>query len=168
MNDPTSNTLTSPEQAILPDIRQSICHTSLAAGFILLNIQNPYKERLFESIIYLLIMSAMPVVAFISWTFFFKRLKMWKRFPVETRNRITRTPVALKNRAFSHLLMSLLSACLTALGYIGHLISPLHSHYNQFIEYIVLSFDALIGTIAIAVLSSTVRDFISYFRASRS
>lgn len=162
LNSDPINPLQSPELAILPDLRQSICHTALAAGFLLLNIQNPYK---LENLMYLVIMCAMPVVAVISWVFFSKRLKVWKKFPAETRNRITRTPVALKNRAFSHMLMSLLAAGLTALGYIGHLISPLHSHYNMTIEIIILTIDAIIGVIAIAVLTRTVRDLVTFFSA---
>lgn len=161
----SSDSSPSPEQAILPDIRLSICHTALAGGFLLLNIQNPYK---LENIMYLIIMSAMPIVAVISWYFFVKRLQVWKKIPPEIRNRITRTPAALKNRAFSHMLMSLLAASLTALGYIGHLISPLQEQYNKVIEIIVLSLDGLIGVVAIAVLARTVRDLFTFFAAQRS
>ena len=155
----------SPEEAVLPDIRLSICHTALAAGFLLLNIQNPYK---LENVMYLIIMCAMPVVAVFSWYFFFKRLKIWKRIPADTRNRVIRSPAALKNRAFSHMLMSLLAASLTALGYIGHLIAPLEQQYGRFVEIVVLSFDALIGVVAIAVLSRTIRDLVAFFSAQRS
>ena len=155
----------SPEQAILPDIRLSICHTILAAGFLLLNIQNPYKV---ENVLFLVIMLLMPVVAVFSWYFFFKRLKVWKKIPPDLRNRVTRTPGVLKNRAFSHLLMSLLAACLTALGYIGHLISPIESRYNQIVEILILSLDGLIGVTAIAVLSRTIRDLLTFFSAQRS
>ena len=155
----------SPEQAILPDIRLSICHTALAAGFLLLNIQNPYK---LENVMYMIIMCAMPVVAVFSWYFFVKRLKIWKKIPSELRNRVTRPPTVLKNRAFSHMLMSLLAACLTALGYIGHLISPIETQYGRFVEVIVLTFDALVGIVSIAVLSRTIRDLVTFFSAQRS
>ena len=117
---------------------------------------------------YLVIMFAMPVVAVFSWYFFFKRLKVWKKIPQEVRNRVTRTPAALKNRAFSHMLMSLLSASLTALGYIGHLISPLQLQYGRFVEVVVLALDGLIGVVAIAVLSRTIRDLFTFFSAQRS
>ncbi|MBN2527720.1 MAG: hypothetical protein JXR76_15115 [Deltaproteobacteria bacterium] len=117
---------------------------------------------------YLIIMCAMPVVAVISWYFFVKRVKLWKRIPQDIRNRVTRTPAALKNRAFSHMLMSLLAASLTALGYIGHLIAPLEKQYNRIIEILILSLDALVGVIAIAILARTIRDLLTFFSAQRS
>ncbi|MBN2719403.1 MAG: hypothetical protein JXX14_26365 [Deltaproteobacteria bacterium] len=117
---------------------------------------------------YLIIMCAMPFVAAFSWYVFFKRLKIWKRIPSEIRSRIIRPPAVLKNRAFSHMLMSLLSACLTALGYIGQLISPMEKQYGRFLEFTVLTFDALIGIISIAVLTRTIRDLLIFFTAQRS
>ena len=147
-----------------PDIRQSLCHTVVAAGFFLINLQNPFSKNAAEDVFHLAVMVVLPLVFFFSWYFFYTRLKAWKKIPVDIRNRITRTPLALKNRAVSHMLMALLAAGLTALGYLGHLFSP-PEQTQQLIPNILLAADSLVGILAIAILARTIRDLLTTSRA---
>ena len=163
MNAPRCDT--PDETVLLPDIRQSICHTLIAVAFGLIHVQNPVKEALRNNILSLVVLAALPIAVGISWQFFIRRLSAWKALPQETRSRLTRTPGSLRTRAISHLLMALLAAALTAIRYIGHLVSPLESSYGVVGAWIILAADALVGVLSVAVAASSVRDLISYLRA---
>ena len=153
-----------PEEVALPDIRQSLAHTILAFGFVLINVQNPFKEHIFDNWMNAVVLISMPIAAIISWVLFAKRLKVWKNLPQDIRSRITKTPELLKNRAVTHMLISLLAAGLAAIGYIGHLVSPLQNHFGDGLTNAILSADAVVGVISISILSSTVRDLVSFFK----
>ncbi|MBN2802272.1 MAG: hypothetical protein JXR91_04170 [Deltaproteobacteria bacterium] len=150
------------EYVVIPDIRQSMAHTALAFGFVLINLQNPYKDQLLDNWINAVVFFAMPIAAIISWVLFFIRLGVWKKIPLNTRAVITKTPETLKNRAISHLLISLLASGLTAIGYIGHLISPVYNHFNVVTGKIIIYSDIFAGIVSIAIISSSVRDIIVF------
>lgn len=164
MTTPCDQTFTEqPGPQIIPDLRGSLCHTIMAAGFFLINVQNPYRRHFIEDKLELFVMMAIPIAIGFSWYNFYKRFSQWRKTPLEVRNRLTRSPESLRNRAVSHLLMALLAAGLTALGYIGHIVE--HAEVNPgMADNVFLGLDALVGIIAIATVSRTIRDLMATFR----
>ena len=143
-----------------PDLRQSICHTLMASGFVLLVIQNPFSVGTLEGTFHTWIMLALLFVVMLSWYFFSRRLRTWKKVPSSVRARATRRPRDLRQRAISHLLMSLLALTLTALGYLASLAVP--SSQNETIaSYIVVGMSGLVGVLSVATFTRTIRDLLS-------
>lgn len=150
----------------IPDLRQSMCHTLMAAGFVLLNLQNPSVVGGLEGTFHFWMMFALGVVVILSWYFFTRRFRAWRAVPSEIRARVTRPPRDLKNRAVSHLLMSLLAVMLTALGYLGQLaVSP--DGGRDLMGNLLLGAGAIVGVAAVAIFVRTVRDIIASRRALR-
>lgn len=149
-----------------PDLRQSLCHTLMALGFFMLNKLGPYAPGKSESQFHYWIVLALGVVVVLSWYFFVKRLKAWRQVPSELKARFTRQPSELKQRAISHLLMSLLALTLTALAFLPY------TFYADFEslklkDFFIISAGAFVGIISVAVLSRTVRDLITVRQFSK-
>ncbi len=143
-----------------PDLRQSICHTLMASGFVLLVIQNPFSVGNLEGTFHTWIILALLFVVMLSWYFFSRRLRTWKKVPSSVRARATRPPRDLKQRAISHLLMSLLALALTALGYLASLAVP-SSQNETVVNYIIVGTSGLVGVLSVAIFTRTVRDLLS-------
>ena len=143
-----------------PDLRQSICHTLMASGFVLLVIQNPFSVGSLEDTFHTWTILALLLVVMFSWYFFSRRLRTWKKVPSSVRARATRRPRDLKQRAISHLLMSLLALTLTALGYLASLAVP-PSQNETIVNYIIVGTSGLVGVLSVATFTRTIRDLLS-------
>ncbi len=150
----------------IPDLRQSMCHSLMAAGFITLNLQNPFVVSGLEDTFHTWMMVALAIVVVLSWYFFARRLRAWRAVPSEMRARVTRRPRDLRQRAISHLLMSLLAIMLTALGYLGTLAVP-HEGERTLMDTLLLCAGGVVGVLAVAILAGTVRDIIAAQKAAR-
>ena len=146
-----------------PDIRQSVCHTLMAAAFMLLNLLNPIDARDMESTLHSWTVIALVFVVVVSWIFFTKRLKAWRAVPPEIRARVTRRPQDLKQRAVSHLIMSLLAVLLTAFALYAGLEVPVE-RFSEAANNALLVAVSAVGVLAMAVLARTVRELISVRR----
>jgi len=145
---------------LIPDLRQSMCHTLMAAGFVLLNLLNPTVVSDPRGSFHQWMMLALAIVVVLSWYFFSRRLRAWRAVPAEIRARVTRRPRDLKQRAVSHLLMSLLAIGLTSLGTLVHLITS-GEEAKSAAEVVLLGLGALVGVAAVAIFAGTVRDIIA-------
>ncbi len=143
-----------------PDLRQSICHTLMASGFVLLVVQNPFSVSNLEGTFHTWIVLALLLVVLLSWYFFSRRLSTWKKVPLSVRARATRRPRDLRQRAISHLLMSLLALTLTALGYLASLAVP-SSQDETMMQYVIVGTSGLVGVLSVAIFARTVRDLLS-------
>jgi len=149
----------------IPDLRQSICHTLMAAGFVILNLQNPFVSGGLERSFHTWMMVALAVAVVFSWYFFYRRLRAWRSVPQEVRARVTRRPRDLRQRAVSHLLMSLLAMMLTALGYLGRL-AIFTEEDGALLDRLILAFGGVVGVLAVAIFARTVRDIMATRRAA--
>jgi|GEM_PF-4571813 len=152
--------------AFIPDLRASICHTSMAAGFLLINLQNPYRVPLHETKVELLVMMSLPVIVFLSWSMFVRRFRNWQRLTTEQQQRITRTPKSLLNRAVTHLLMALLATGLTLLGYVGHVVGAALHEPGPY-ETTLLVADVLVAIVAITAAFRAITDIWAFWRFTR-
>jgi hypothetical protein len=143
---------------VIPDLRQSICHTLVAAGFILANLQNPVEAKAEGPGFHLVFMLILAVAVVFSWLFFYRRFSDWKKIPSDIRSRATQSPAALKNRAVSHLLMALLAFGLTALGYIGKFSSLDNPTVLAVIGNGYLLIDIIVAVFSLTILVQTLRD----------
>ncbi len=132
----------------------------MASGFVLLVIQNPFFVGNLEGTFHTWIILALLFVVMLSWYFFSRRLRTWKKVPSSVRARATRPPRDLKQRAISHLLMSLLALALTALGYLASLAVP-SSQNETVVNYIIVGTSGLVGVLSVAIFTRTVRDLLS-------
>ena len=150
-----TNNLPSP-----PDIRQSVCHTLMAAGFVFLNLLNPINSEESQSALHSWTITALVFVVFISWIFFTRRLRAWRAVPTEIRMRVTRRPQDLKQRAVSHLIMSLLAVLLTAFALYAGIEVPT-DRFSETVNNTLLVTVSAVGVLAMAVLARTVRELIT-------
>ncbi len=146
-----------------PDLRQSLCHTLLAMGFFMLYKLGPSAGGDSDTSFYLGIVLALVFVALFSWYSFGRRLKTWRRVPSSVRSRFTRRPTELKQRAITHLLISLLALTLTALAFSPY---ALRSDFEGLsaMDITMIICGAIIGIVSVAILSRTVRDLLAVRR----
>ena len=146
-----------------PDLRQSLCHTVMAMGFFMLYKLNPATHGDTETAFYFWLVLAVAFVALFSWYSFGRRLKAWRRVPSSIRSRFIRRPADLKQRAVTHLLISLLALTLTALAFSPY---ALHSDLEGLAvtDIILMICGAIVGIVSVAILSRTVRDLLAVRR----
>lgn len=148
-----------------PDVRQSMCHTLLAAGFCLLAVLNPFDTGGAEGAFHRWMMIALGVAVAISWYVLSRRWTRWKAVPAELRSAVRRTPAELRQRAIGHLMMALLALLLTAFSFLGRATGPAAGNYALW-ELLLLGAGGVVAIAAVAVLVRTLRDLLGLRRAA--
>ena len=147
-----------------PDLRQSLCHTLLAAGFSLLAVLNPFDTGGTEGTFHTWMMIALGLAVLASWYVFSRRWIKWKILPAEVRDAVRRTAAELRQRAISHLMMALLALLLTAFSFLGRATGPAAGNYSGG-ELLLLGLGGVVAIAAVAVLVRTLRDLLTLRRA---
>jgi hypothetical protein len=149
-----------------PDLRQSLCHTLLAAGFSLLAVLNPFDTGGAEGAFHSWMMVALGVAVVASWYVLSRRWIKWRSVPAELRAAVQRAPAELRQRAISHLMMALLALLLTAFSFLGRASGPAAGNYTTG-ELLLFGVGAVVAIAAVAVLVRTLRDLLNLRRADR-
>jgi hypothetical protein len=156
-----------PEQVHIPprpDLRQSLCHTLLAVGFIVLGLLNPVVVESTEASFHTWMMVALGVAVVLSWYVFVRRWLRWSTMPREIRAVAVRSVAEIKQRAISHLMMALLALLLTGFSFLGLVAVP-DQEGLRWIDVLLMTVGGVTAVGAVAILSRTLRDLIALNRA---
>lgn len=146
-----------------PDLRQSLCHTLLAVGFILLGSLNPFVVESTEASFHSWMMLALGIAVIFSWYVFARRWMRWSAVPKEIRAVAVRPAVEIRQRAISHLMMSLLALLLTGFSFLGLIAVP-HQGQAAMLDKLMMGTGGVAAVAAVAILTRTLRDLIAIRR----
>lgn len=146
-----------------PDLRQSLCHTLLAVGFILLGTLNPFVVGTTEASFHSWMMVALGVAVILSWYVFARRWMRWTTVPKEIRAVAVRPVVEIRQRAVSHLMMSLLALLLTGFSFLGLIAVPGDDPAGA-LDKLMMGAGGIAAVAAVAILTRTLRDLIALKR----
>jgi hypothetical protein len=146
-----------------PDLRQSLCHTLLAVGFILLGTLKRFVVEEGETSFHWWMMVALGAFLVLSWYVFARRLIRWNAVPKEIREIAVRSAAELKQRAISHLMMALLALLLTGFSFLG-LIAMSSDGSIGAIDKFLMGAGGVAAVAAVAILTRTLRDLMALRR----
>jgi hypothetical protein len=149
-----------------PDLRQSMCHTLLALGFVLLGLLNPFVIGSTEATFHTWMMVALGVAVLFSWYVFVRRWMRWSAVPRQLREAALRSATEIKQRAVSHLMMALLALLLTVFSFLGLMAVPGEGE-TAIVDKLLLLAGGIAAVAAVAILARTLRDLIAVRRATR-
>ena len=139
-----------------PDLRQTLCHTLLAAAFALLWVFNPISGKSVEHKLPLWVMVFIVGFAISSWVVVLRARSAWLRAPSHLRLAQSQTAALDKNRAQSHGLMAALSLLLTGFAFLAGAFIP--EITEGVLNRILFGAAVLVATLSAAVLTRAVRD----------
>lgn len=141
-----------------PDLRQTLCHTLLAAAFALLWVFNPLGGKSREQLLPLWVMVFIVGFAATSWVVVLRSRSAWLKAPSHLRKRQAQAAALDKNRAQSHGLMSALSLLLTGFAFLAGAFIPevTEGLFNR----ILFGCALVVAMLSAAVLTRAVRDLI--------
>lgn len=147
-----------PVAAPFPDLRQSLCHTLLAAAFVLLGVLNPFAGSDGGVRLHWWVMGLLVIFALISWFFAAKTWVAWQKTPRRVRLLQIEAARLDRNRAQSHGLMSALSLLLTGFAFLGGAFIPEITEGT--LNRILFGFAVLIAVLSAAILTRVIRDWL--------
>jgi Na+/pantothenate symporter len=149
-----------------PDLRQSICHTLLAAAFILVGILNPFSNKGVEASFHAWMMLALIVVVVFSWYFLVRSWLRWRTVPQKIQAIQIQKVNRKRGRARSHALMSSLSILLASFAFLGRAAIP--EGEATLIDEALFYTGAVIVIAGTAVLAQALRNLIAINKTKTS
>jgi len=146
-----------------PDLRQSLCHTLIVVGFILLGTLNRFVIKDAAPSFHLWMMVALGAFLVASWYVFVRRWLRWSTVPQEIRAVAVRPAAELKQRAVSHLMMALLALMLTGFSFLGVVALP-NDGESLVVDKFLLATGGVAAVAAVAILTRTLRDLLALRR----
>ncbi|MCP4679285.1 MAG: hypothetical protein GY854_28115 [Deltaproteobacteria bacterium] len=143
---------------ILPDLRQSLCHTLLAAAFVLVGMLNPFADGGTEASFHWWMMVVLAISAVMSWSYVFSRWRAWRGTPKEIKAAQILGARQDRDRARSHALMAALSLMLTMFAFLGRAAIP--DMHKSLLHEILFYTAAFVSVLSTTVLSRAVRDLL--------
>jgi len=149
---------------VMPDLRQSICHTLLAAAFILVGVLNPFAGQGVQASFHAWMMVALLLVVALSWYFLFRAWNRWRNASDKVRAIQVLKVNRKRGRARSHALMSALSILLASFAFLGRATVP--EGEATLLDEALFVTGALIVIGGTAVLAQSLRNLIAIHRDS--
>jgi hypothetical protein len=147
-----------------PDLRQSLCHTLLAASFVLVGVLNPFTSGDAEARFHMWMMAVLVAAVIVSWWVMIRRWLKWIILPEEIRTVQNHGARFDLGRAGSHALMSALALLLTLFAFLGRAVIP--DGEEDLFDEILFCMATAIALVSTAVLSGSIRDL--FFQARHS
>jgi len=150
---------------LLPDLRQSLCHTLLAAAFVLVGMLNPFAGDDTEAGFHWWMMVVLAVSAVISWGYVLSRWRAWRGTPGQVKVAQILEARQNKDRARSHALMAALAMMLTVFAFLGRAVMP--DMHKSLLSEILFYTAAVVAVLSTTVLSGAIRDLLFQRRQRR-
>ena len=142
-----------------PDLRQSLCHTLLVVGFVLLGTLKRFVIEDSETTFHWWMMVALGAFLVFSWYVFARRLIRWNAVPKPIREIAVRPAAELKQRAISHLMRALLALLLTGFSFLG-LMAMSEEGGTGALDKFLMATGGIAAVAAVAILTRTLRDLL--------
>jgi hypothetical protein len=146
-----------------PDLRQSLCHTLLVVGFVLLGTLRRFVIEDSETGFHWWMVAALAAFLVFSWYVFARRMVRWKAVPKAIREIAIRPAAELKQRAISHLMMALLALLLTGFSFLGLMAMSDDSESGTLDKFLMVA-GGVAAVASVAILTRTLRDLMALKR----
>ncbi len=156
---------TKEEFPLLPDLRQSLCHTLLAAAFVLVGMLNPFAGDGTEASFHWWMMVVLAISVVMSWGYVLSRRRAWRGTPGQVKAAQILEARQNKDRARSHALMAALSMMLTVFAFLGRAVIP--DMHQSLLSEILFCTAAAVAVLSTTVLCSAIRDLLFQRRQRR-
>ena len=142
---------------IRPDLRQSLCHTLLAAAFVIVGIVNPFAGGSIETELHGWMMVVLLIVVVLSWLVMVRRWRRWVGLPEQIKLVQNEGARLDRSRAKSHALMSALALMLTVFAFIGRAVIPHVS--GSLTDELLFYTSVAVAVVSTVVLTRSIRDY---------